>query len=195
MLVRILGVDPGITGALAVLAGDQLEGCWDIPIAGGEIDPDELLRIIRAAKADLAIIERASSRPGQGVSSTFRYGQAFGMLRMAVAVCAFPQHLVTPKRCRPIECLTSSLGCRPKRGLELKRIRLARPRDQAIKLRRLNRARLQHLDPLLQGDVPISLTNATRLTIWRPPPFMFRRLDNQSMTHPCGDNRSDHSPP
>jgi hypothetical protein len=67
MTSRVLGIDPGITGGLGLLAGDKLEGCWDIPVAGG-VNPDELLRIIRNANPTMAVIERASSRPGQGVA-------------------------------------------------------------------------------------------------------------------------------
>jgi hypothetical protein len=91
-----LGIDPGITGGIALLIGDTLEGCWDIPVAGGEINPDELIRIIRDANPSMAVIERAWSRPGQRVASTFKYGQAFGTLRTAVAACETPQRLVTP---------------------------------------------------------------------------------------------------
>jgi hypothetical protein len=93
---RILGIDPGLQGGIALLAGDTLEAAWDIPIAGGEINPDELIRIIRGSKPDMAVVERASSRPGQGVASTFKYGAAYGTLRAGVTFCEVPQHLVTP---------------------------------------------------------------------------------------------------
>jgi crossover junction endodeoxyribonuclease RuvC len=93
-MARILGIDPGVTGGIAVLS-ETIE-VHDIPVAGGEINIDELVRIVRDAKPDMAIIERASSRPGQGVSSTFKYGVAYGMLRAIVGMCEIPSHLVTP---------------------------------------------------------------------------------------------------
>jgi crossover junction endodeoxyribonuclease RuvC len=92
---RTIGIDPGIRGGIALLVGDKLEGCWDIPVAGNDINPDELMRILREANADLATIERASSRPGQGVASTFRYGTGYGVLRTGVSACGIPQYLVT----------------------------------------------------------------------------------------------------
>jgi hypothetical protein len=94
---RILGVDPGVTGGLALLFGATIEA-HDIPNVAGEINIDEIIRIVRAAQPDFAIIEQASARPGQGVSSTFKYGQAYGMLRAVVGMCAIPSHLVTPSK-------------------------------------------------------------------------------------------------
>jgi hypothetical protein len=92
---RILGADPGISGAVAILCGGAIEA-WDAPVAGGELDTDELARIVRDAKPDFAVIERVSSMPKQGVASTFKFGMSYGALRAVVAVCGIPQHLVTP---------------------------------------------------------------------------------------------------
>lgn len=91
---RILGVDPGVTGGLALLAGTTIES-WDIPTVAGEIDVDTLIEILRTAAPDMTVIERASARPGQGVSSTFKFGMAFGMLRAIVAAREIPHHFVT----------------------------------------------------------------------------------------------------
>jgi hypothetical protein len=92
---RILGIDPGVCGGIALLTSDAIEA-HDIPTVAGELNVDELLRIIRDAKPDMGVIERASSRPRQGVSSTFKFGQAYGALRAIVSLCQVPQHLVSP---------------------------------------------------------------------------------------------------
>jgi hypothetical protein len=95
----ILGVDPGVTGGIAFLyAGSGRIEALDIPTAGGEVDVDTLVRAVRAAAPSLAIIERASAMPKQGVSSTFKYGVAYGALRTIVALCEIPYHLVTPRK-------------------------------------------------------------------------------------------------
>jgi hypothetical protein len=98
--LRILGVDPGVTGGLAIVSGEtRIEVC-DIPTAANEINLDELSHIIGGWKQywqpDFAVIERASSRPGQGVSSVFKFGEAYGMLRAVVAFHEIPTRLVTP---------------------------------------------------------------------------------------------------
>jgi hypothetical protein len=47
-------------------------------------------------KPDIAIVELAASRPGQGVSSVFKFGCGFGMVRGVIAASGVPLHLVTP---------------------------------------------------------------------------------------------------
>jgi crossover junction endodeoxyribonuclease RuvC len=93
----ILGVDPGITGGVAFLYSDHVFAD-DIPVVGGEVDVDTLVRRVREMRPRLAIIERAGAMPQQGVSSTFKYGVAYGALRTVVALCNIPYQLVTPAK-------------------------------------------------------------------------------------------------
>lgn len=93
----IMGIDPGVTGGIAFLWSDTIL-VIDIPSVDGEVDIDQLVDEIRLANPCAAIIERASARPGQGVSSTFKYGQAYGALRACCAVLNIPQHLVSPAK-------------------------------------------------------------------------------------------------
>lgn len=93
MQPKILGIDPGITGGIAFLRGNTIEA-YDIPVVAKEINIDEVLRLVRSAQPDMAIIETASSRPGQGVASTFKYGTAYGALQACVVACAVPLHRV-----------------------------------------------------------------------------------------------------
>jgi hypothetical protein len=91
----ILGIDPGITGGIAFLYPNSVTA-FDIPTAGGEVDVDELVRVVRANQVEFAVIERANAMPKQGASSTFKYGVAYGALRTVVALCNIPYRLVTP---------------------------------------------------------------------------------------------------
>ena len=45
---------------------------------------------------DLRVIERASARPGQGISSTFKFGAAYGALRAVAAALGVPTRIVAP---------------------------------------------------------------------------------------------------
>jgi len=92
----LLGIDPGISGGIAFLDHNGSILATDIPVVGGEVDVDTLARHIRTMAPDVAIIERASSMPKQGVSSTFKFGVAYGALRAVVAVCEIPTHIVSP---------------------------------------------------------------------------------------------------
>ncbi len=96
----ILGVDPGVTGAIAFYfpSNPGHVVAEDIPTAAGEVDVDTLARRIAQMKLTAAIIERVGAMPKQGVSSTFKFGAAYGALRAVAAVLEIPQHLVTPSR-------------------------------------------------------------------------------------------------
>jgi crossover junction endodeoxyribonuclease RuvC len=93
----IRGIDPGVTGGIAFLSDNTL-AAFDIPNVAGEVDIDAIVRLVHAYKPDMAVVERASSMPKQGVASTFKYGVAYGALRTVVAVLAIPYHLVTPQK-------------------------------------------------------------------------------------------------
>src|SRR5437773_12165536 len=47
---------------------------------------------------DVVVIELAGSRPEQGVSSTFKFGRAFGTVVGAVGALNLPLHFVTPSK-------------------------------------------------------------------------------------------------
>jgi hypothetical protein len=44
----------------------------------------------------MCVLERVGARPGQGVTSMFRFGQVFGALEMAIAAAEMPMQYVTP---------------------------------------------------------------------------------------------------
>lgn len=96
--MTVLGIDPGVTGGLAALFDDgRIEAC-DIPNVAGEVDVEAVLRIIEGYRLTAAIIERANAMPKQGVSSTFKYGVAYGSLRTTVALLKIPTHLVAANK-------------------------------------------------------------------------------------------------
>lgn len=82
----ILGCDPGITGGLALIRHDgSLVFAEAMPILHGTVtvvDPRQVDHLLRAAEGAevTAVVERAQSFPGMGVSSSFNYGTAFGSL-------------------------------------------------------------------------------------------------------------------
>lgn len=94
----IMGVDPGLTGAIAFWSPDNPHHVTaeDIPVVGGEIDVDTLRDRIKQMAPTEAVIERVASMPKQGVSSMFKFGAAYGALRATVACLNIPCRLVTP---------------------------------------------------------------------------------------------------
>jgi crossover junction endodeoxyribonuclease RuvC len=104
-MTKVLGVDPGIHGGLAVVmvengAAPQIISAVDIPVAGvGAKERFDVLAIRDWTLADLpehALIERAQAMPKQGASSGFKYGRAVGAIEAAIALCGVPLTIVEP---------------------------------------------------------------------------------------------------
>ena len=86
----IFGIDPGQTGAIAVLHDGEIKQVIDMPTTarlhgkGQQVDAYTLTSELLAASSGhnqrRAIIEAVSAMPGQGVSSTFRFGEALGVV-------------------------------------------------------------------------------------------------------------------
>jgi crossover junction endodeoxyribonuclease RuvC len=87
----VVGIDPGLTGAIAAVCPTTEQLLWveDLPAAGGEIAVPLLHRFYGAelfgpwemdAHTPIAI-ERVGAMPKQGVTSTFRFGVTYGLLR------------------------------------------------------------------------------------------------------------------
>lgn len=96
----ILGIDPGVSGAVAFyspLAPDRV-AVEDVPVAGGEISAPHLASMIRRYAPSMAVIERVNAFPGQGVSSVFNFGRAYGDVRGVVGALSIPLHLVSPQK-------------------------------------------------------------------------------------------------
>lgn len=103
----VVGIDPGLTGAIAVLDGDDA-AVFDMPVteANGKsaIDREKLADLIGLdALADYsepedatAFVERAQSSPGMGVSSAFNYGMGYGVALGILAHLRVPTRLVHP---------------------------------------------------------------------------------------------------
>jgi crossover junction endodeoxyribonuclease RuvC len=93
----VLGVDPGVSGAVAFFyPGIGRVSVHDVPVAGGEISAPHLATLIRTHAPSLAVIERVSAMPGQGVSSCFNFGRSYGDVRGVIGALNIPLHYVTP---------------------------------------------------------------------------------------------------
>ena len=108
MTVTVLGIDPGISGALAALDNLGNLVVEDFPThavktslgrARHELDLVQLAQFIQgiAAVIDHVFIERVNAMPGQGVTSMFRFGYAAGAVHGVVAALGLPFTFVTPQ--------------------------------------------------------------------------------------------------
>jgi crossover junction endodeoxyribonuclease RuvC len=95
--VNIIALDPGLSGAIATWSNGTITA-QPFPVCGKVLDLAALAEIIRDARPSLAVIEKVASRPGQGVASTFKFGQGYGALLGITAALGIPTELVTPQR-------------------------------------------------------------------------------------------------
>ena len=102
-----VGIDPGLTGAVAFLRNGEYYSLFDIPttLKGSgsvkqEVEPGGLKRMFLErleGREDVAIaLERVSAMPGQGSSSVFSFGDTYGCCRSVASLTGYPLHLVTP---------------------------------------------------------------------------------------------------
>ena len=96
---RILGIDPGLNGGLALLCGDELAAI-PMPVltlnGKGEIDLAAVRATLAAWDPNHAWIEQQQSMPRQGVASSFRTGQNYGDLRGFLVGRMLPFSIVRP---------------------------------------------------------------------------------------------------
>lgn len=97
----ILGCDPGLQGGLAILSDD---GVITEPMPTVKAKKGELLNLAELTRwlkeqlpIDRAYLEMVSARPGQGVSSTFKFGRGYGAIEGILTALGIPYQLVTPQ--------------------------------------------------------------------------------------------------
>lgn len=99
--MRYCGIDPGLSGAVAFIRPDAAHpsnrlAVFDAPLIGGEFDGVAFAKLLAERLPDLVAIEHAFSRPGQGVSSTFKFGRTFGQALGVIQAMGVPYELVSP---------------------------------------------------------------------------------------------------
>ncbi len=109
----VLGIDPGAHGALALVdasrAAPVLLAVRDMPttlVKRGQREVNEVNAPMLAAlvrelqtlgRIEAGFVEQVGAMPGQGVSSMFAFGRAFGVLEGALAGCGVPSSRVPPQ--------------------------------------------------------------------------------------------------
>ena len=98
--MRILGIDPGLSGAFVILEnGTPIEWGLMPTMAEGKnkrVNGAALASLWRFAYIDIAFLEQVGAMPGQGVSSMFTFGHATGTVRGVLGALEIPVRLVHP---------------------------------------------------------------------------------------------------
>jgi crossover junction endodeoxyribonuclease RuvC len=108
--MRVIGIDPGITGALAVLDGGL--AMFDLPVTKGEINGYALCEELRLAEEidhiDGVFLEETHAMPKTGSQGNYSQGFTKGAIVTAVRVAGLPLHRVAPS------ILLTAMGLRGK---------------------------------------------------------------------------------
>jgi crossover junction endodeoxyribonuclease RuvC len=118
-MTRILGCDPGKTGAFAVIDTTSpvslVDDIVDIP------DTEAMIAKIISERlpVDLAVVELVHAMPKQGVTSTFTFGMGFGVIKGVLAAYQVPVRFVTPQEWKKGLKLTKDKASSRQRASEL----------------------------------------------------------------------------
>lgn len=108
MTVFTIGIDPGASGAVAILDSKtgKLIDVFDMPavevVIGGKTKRRVSAELLAAeldhyAREDaIAWVEQVGAMPGQGVTSMFAFGESAGIARGVLAGLRIPTFTVTP---------------------------------------------------------------------------------------------------
>ena len=106
-----IGIDPGQSGGISFIPDNDPSKAWAIKMPETLADLWEVINEwnLRIDDCDFvhACLERVHSMPGQGVASSFKFGQGFGHLEMALTASGIPYTYVTPQKWqKELGCLT-----------------------------------------------------------------------------------------
>tara|TARA_B100001758_G_C18159864_1_gene478555 strand:- start:197 stop:685 length:489 start_codon:yes stop_codon:yes gene_type:complete len=105
--MRIIGIDPGLSGGIAVLDDLKIFDVFDMPIMSegkknkNQLNSAHLVNIIKKhiiPEDTYVIVEQVSAMPGQGVTSMFNFGQTFGSIKGICAALNLPIFYVRPAK-------------------------------------------------------------------------------------------------
>jgi len=94
--LTIIGIDPGLEGALA-LVGPRVLTCRMPTRMNGTkrvVDADGVNAVLKAWGPDYAVIENVWSSPQMGVVSAFSFGHSKGVVEGAVAAGIKPENVI-----------------------------------------------------------------------------------------------------
>lgn len=91
-----IGIDPGKSGAMAIVSTDTQPFVRVVPF--DEREYAEVLRFHREYDTiGGCVVERVNAMPGQGVSSMFSFGENYGFIQGLLTAYNIPYELVMPR--------------------------------------------------------------------------------------------------
>ena len=128
--MKIIGIDPGLSGAIAILENNKVINIFDIPVmTEGKKNKRQLnsALLVNLIKNNVnlheevsVVVEQVNAMPGQGVTSMFNFGQTFGALKGICAALELPIFFVRPSKWKKhFELINSSKDSSRTKAIEM----------------------------------------------------------------------------
>ena len=128
--MKIIGIDPGLSGAIAVLENNRVLKILDMPVMSEgkknkrQLNSAFLVSLIKeniSNNEDVAVVvEQVNAMPGQGVTSMFNFGQTFGAIKGICAALELPIFFVRPSKWKKhFELINSSKDSSRTKAIEM----------------------------------------------------------------------------
>ena len=106
--MKIIGIDPGLSGAIAILENNKVLSIFEIPVMSeGKKNKRQLnsAQLVKLLKDNISeneevsvVVEQVNAMPGQGVTCMFNFGQTFGAIKGVCAALELPIFFVRPSK-------------------------------------------------------------------------------------------------
>ena len=128
--MKIIGIDPGLSGGIAVLEKNKVLGLFDMPVMPEgkknkrQLNSAQLVVLIkeniRPHEEVVVVVEQVNAMPGQGVTSMFNFGQTFGAIKGVCAALELPIFFVRPSKWKKhFELINSSKDSSRTKAIEM----------------------------------------------------------------------------
>ena len=128
--MRVIGIDPGLGGAIAVLEDKKVLSIFEMPVMSeGKKNKRQLnsALLVNLLKENVLnneevaiVVEQVNAMPGQGVTSMFNFGQTFGAIKGICAALGFPIFFVRPSKWKKyFELINSSKDSSRTKAIEM----------------------------------------------------------------------------
>ena len=128
--MKVIGIDPGLSGAIAVLENNKVLNIFDMPVMSEgkknkrQLNSAQLVKLIKdniSNNDDISVVvEQVNAMPGQGVTSMFNFGQTFGAIKGVCAALGLPIFFVRPSKWKKhFELINSSKDSSRTKAIEM----------------------------------------------------------------------------
>ena len=128
--MKIIGIDPGLSGGIAVLENNKVLSIFDMPVMSEgkknkrQLNSAQLVKLIKdniSKNEEVSVVvEQVNAMPGQGVTSMFNFGQTFGAIKGVCSALSLPIFFVRPAKWKKhFELINSSKDSSRTKAIEM----------------------------------------------------------------------------